>query len=248
MAGITVAVDTSHFNDSVRALSQISGTPIFNVMVSEVGHVLDRCVSLTTSQRADKIKRSIEFRNRTLKNSAKEPILYFTKSGVAWFLDEPGAKYEGVAKGKTIHGKTFHPMTEVFHYGDARWLRYQDFLGQLKANQINIKDVLGRIAFSWVAIGQSLGIDVKAPAYAKNFPPFKGRSYVDGRGKKETTAEGFFIEIYNANPVLLSTLDGGRILQQSINGRISYFDQNLRRGVFNDLKARAGRYPGVFVS
>jgi hypothetical protein len=248
MALTTVTVDTSNFSRSIRGLSEISGAPIQSVLLSETGHILERCVQLTTREKADRIERSVEFHNRTLKDGSGKPIIYITKSGVSWFLDDPGAGNEGRAQGRIIGGKTFHPMTELFHYGDQRWLRYQEFLNQLKAKHIDFREVIGRVALSWVQIGESLGIDVPAPGYVKNAPPFRGRAYVDGSGQKIQSTEGFFLEIRNRNPVLLSTIDGFRVLQTAISGRAAYFDQNLRRGVFNDLKERASRYPGVFVT
>jgi hypothetical protein len=250
-----VIVDTSRFNAFCRHVaSRPIGRSTWDVMLYEVSKVLEGCVRLTTRDKVDQITRSVEFKNRTLRFGGKgsgPAIIYISKKGLAWFADEPGAGYEGIAQGPNSKrvfassGKTFHPMTEFFHYGDPRWERYQSMLAQLKDRQINVRDVIGRGAQSWVQIGNALGLSVNAPAYVRNAPPFKGTPHINGVAKKVRSADSLFIEMKNFAPILLGTIDGNRILQTSINGRSKYFDQKLRRGVFDDVKEIARAYPGL---
>jgi hypothetical protein len=241
-------VDISQFSAFTNELSRMSGTSQLAVMLHEIERILAECVRLTTRENVDKIKRSVEFKNRTLRPSKSGPaIIYITKKGVIWFADEPGPGNEGIAAGRTSDGKTFHPMSEHFHYSDSRWNRFQGFMSQLEANQIVVRDVIGRAGQSWVQCGHALGLDVEAPAYVKNAPGFKGHSYLNGTGSRGETAKGIFAEIRNESPILLGTLPGHRILQTAVNGRAAAFEIRMRKGVFDDVKERARLYKGIFV-
>lgn len=247
-----VRVDTSNFNGFCREIARTKGLglKVWDVMLYEVGKVLEGCVRLTTREKVEQIRRSIEFKNRTLRFGDKgsgPAIIYVTKSGVIWFADEPGAGNEGIAKGRTSAGKTFHPMTEFFRYGQPRWDRYQRFLAQLKDKQIDVRMTVGRAAQSWVQIAEGLGMQVNAPDYVRNAPPFRQVRHVNGRARKTNTADGLFLEMKNFAPILLGTMDGNKILQTSINGRYSYFRNGMKRGVFEDVAKVARQYPGLIV-
>ncbi|MEY2500591.1 MAG: hypothetical protein QOI07_925 [Verrucomicrobiota bacterium] len=244
-----VRVDTSNFNGFCRQIAaQPLGLKVWDVMLYEVGKVLEGCVRLTTREKVDKITRSVEFKNRTLRSGTKgsgPATIYITKKGIAWFADEPGAGYEGVAQGRKAGGKTFHPMTEFFHYGRPRWDRYQQFLAQLKNQQIVVRDVIGRGAQSWVQIGNSLGIKVAAPDYVRNAKPFRGVAHINGVSRRAMSGDKLFLEMKNFAPILLGTMDGNRILQTSINGRYKYFLNSARKINFDDVAAVARQYPGL---
>lgn len=246
-------VDTSQLNGFCKQIAAMPiGVKFWDAMLFEVGRVLEECVRQTTRERLDRIKRSIDFKNRTLPQMSigrHAPILYFTKSGIGWFLDSPGAGYEGVAKGRRAEGgQTFHPMTEFFRYGNPRWARYQEMLVLLKNKQINVREVIGRAGQSWLQIAMSLGIPITVPAYVRNAPAFKGRSYVNGTSHTRRTEGQLAITMVNTAPILLGTMDGNAILQRSINGRAAYFRKNLELGVFDDVKQIARAYKGLIPS
>lgn len=242
-------VDTSQFNafcKQIAAQPSVKGFGLkaWDVMLLEVKAILEACVRFTTRENLAKIKRSIDFKNRTLRvRGQTAPVIYFTKSGIGWFLDAPGAGNEGIARGRKVDGKTFHPMTEFFRYGNPRWSRFQAFLAELKNKQIDVRAVIGRGARSWVEIGTSLGMHIAAPGYVRNAPAFRGRRYINGHSKRSRSGDGLFLEMSNTAPILLGTIDGNRILQRAINGRASYFRRNMKHAVFEDAKAVARAYP-----
>lgn len=244
---VHATVDTTGFKDMAHGLSKISGTEVWPVILSETGHVLEGCVRGTTRDSVDRITRSVEFKNRELRAPDKSPVISITKKGVIWYVDEPGPGNEGRARGRKVAGKTFHPMTEHLKYSDERWARFQAAMRELEAKVIDPRDVIGRAAHSWVQIAESLGLNIEAPQYVRQPKPFHGRIYPNGSSRKTQTVDSIFVDIINSNPVLLSTIDGNRILQRAINGRIEFFRRNMEKGVFDDLKVRAQRYPGVFV-
>lgn len=226
------------------------GVRYWDAMLFEVGKVLEGCVRLTLGNKF-KIARSVEAKNRTLNESGskRSPIIYVTKAGLIWFADYPGPGYEGVAEGrKTGTGKTFHPMSEFFHYGQPRWTRYQQSLLDLKNKQIEVRMVMGRAAQSWVQIADSLGVRINVPGYVRDAVPFKGKKHVNGFSRTIRTMNGALLEMQNVNPVLLGTIDGGRILRTSILGREKYFRHGISEAYINDVKTIAHRYDGLIAA
>jgi hypothetical protein len=246
-----VTIDTSNLNGFCKRIAATPGLGrnAWDVMLFEVGKILERCVDLTTRDRVNNIKTSIAFKNRTLFSGkgTKSPILYVTKAGIAWFADYPGEGYEGVAKGgKTGSGKTFHPMTEFFHYGNPRWGRYQEMLEQLKGKQIDVRGVIGRAGQTWVQMADAAGIKLSGvPDYVRNATPFKGNTKRHGFA---AMSRGLWLTMVNQGKVVLGTIDGNRILQTSINGRYKYFLESMRRGVFEDVKMVARQYQGLVIT
>lgn len=244
-----VIVDTSNLNAFCKKIAATPGLGVkaWDVMLYEVGKILESCVRLTTREKVDKIRRSIAFKNRTLnEKGSRTPILYFTKAGLGWFLDAPGEGYEGVAKGRKIGGKTFHPTTEFFHYGNPRWARYQSFLAQLKDKQIDVREVIGRAGKSWVQMADDAGIALTGiPGYVRNARPFKGNTKVHGFAAQ---SRGLWLKMTNQHSLLLGTIDGNRILQTSINGRYKYFLKNMEHAVFEDVKTVARAYPALIAA
>lgn len=240
-----VITDTTNLTNFCRDVARHTpGVKFWDAMIHEVGKVLEGCVRLTLGDKW-KITRSVENKNRTLNESGskRSPIIYVTKAGLIWFADYPGAGYEGVATGrKTGSGKTFHPMSEFFYYGNPRWVRYQQFLMDLRNKQIEVRMVMGRAAQSWVQIAEALGVKINVPGYVRDASPFRGRRRTTGFARRMRSVNGAIIAIENINPVLLGTIDGGLVLRKSIKGRLQYFRHGITEGYLNDVRATAVRH------
>ncbi|MEY2511992.1 MAG: hypothetical protein QOE26_2755 [Verrucomicrobiota bacterium] len=250
-------VDTSQINGFCRSIAATNnGVTIWDAMIFEIGKVLEGCVRLTMGDHW-KITRSVEFKNRTLRFGGKgsgPAIIYISKKGLAWFADEPGAGYEGIAQGPNSKrvfassGKTFHPMTEFFHYGQPRWGRYQAMLAQLKDKQVPVRHVMGRAAQSWVQMAQSMGLQINAPDWVRNAPAFRGQTHINGFSKSIRSVGGAIVELKNTNPVLLGTIDGNRILQVSIKNRLKYLYRGISETYIAKVKETASRYRGLIAT
>jgi hypothetical protein len=82
----------------------------------------------------------------------------------------------------------------------------------------------------------------------KNARPLNGTDIPNGFAKKLSSPDGFFVELTNTNPILINRLDGAGILSRAIQATINSFNDDVARGVFQDIKTRASRYKGIFVS
>jgi hypothetical protein len=255
-------VDTSEAVKVCRELSQLSGTSLPAVMLTETGRILSRCIGLTRSAKTETIKRQVAFHNRNLWEETSDPkrrhgapIVSFTKAGTGWFIDESNARPGQEPKGKRIGSKSFHLMTEFFHWSNARWARYQRALEIMRAKTRSLTRALGSrglAAHSWWKIGLTLGVtgamdDV--PNFVRNAAPVNGRERPDTRAFRKLSGPGnLLIEFENLNAPLVKGLGGARILQRAIDGRIGYFNTSMARGAFDDVRRAAQRYRGVFVA
>src|SRR5437667_116095 len=64
--GTKVSIDPRGFSAMARDLSRMGGAPIENVILSEAGAIIGRCIQMTPRGNRERIERSLNFRNRTL--------------------------------------------------------------------------------------------------------------------------------------------------------------------------------------
>ena len=255
---MTWEIDTTGFKNLVTGLSHMSGAPEQAVVLERAGHVLANAARYTPTRSAGQIETSVKFRNRNLWEGSQlptlrgDPIISITKSQVAWYIEDSSYDGHGPAPaGRRVGGKTFHIMNDQFRWSDARWSRFQNALQELQSKQMDLaaaKRSRGIMAKSWYQIGQSLGIEIDVPDYVKTAQPMNGQTYQDGTANKATTADGFFVDLINSNPILINRLRGAEILSRAVQATINQFAIDMEKGVFQDIKTRAQRYPGIFVS
>ena len=87
------------------------------------------------------------------------------------------------------------------------------------------------------------------PSFVPSATPTTGREYDDVSAKSVATKRGAGVTISNAQPTAnLDRVGGARALKRAIDGRVKFFQQNLQRHVFDDVKQIARAYPGVKVT
>jgi hypothetical protein len=189
--------------------------------------------------------------------------------------DQTGwVKSNGAKGGKTPpivkNGMTWHDMTDPErHWSDARWTKYQVLLAQMKAMQgsYTTKDgkrqvTVGKAAdlaaalgsrglakHSWLQIAEAIGLasEVDAPAWVKSAKPQDGKSYQNGTAKFALEAAAAYIEMRNDYPAAIR-MNCKTLINYAIISRAKSFEREVELGVFRDIKTRAARYPGLFVS
>lgn len=250
-------VDSTGFqslcNDLLR-MADKPGVTFEHVLKDQTGKVLETCVKYTGSPKASTTPRKPHTVGTGFAKEG-ESELWITTGGPSWLV-EPG--------GKGYH--TCYIVREpgnMRHWSNDRWARGQRLLAladpdgginrqQKRANKI-IKG-RGLAKASWVQIADSLGIPVKVPAFVRKAVPQDGIPRVSGVGRKMQSANSLFLEIENRYPLLCGAArkrtagnDGFAILTRAIKTRVKAFEEDVKRGVFDDLKTRAQRYPGIFV-
>lgn len=128
---------------------------------------------------------------------------------------------------------------------DSEWAEYQ------KRVAAKIKELRARAGLSaqgWIEIAENLGLQVKAPAGVRkarvNGSPVNHR--VQGN-RRQVGPKQISYTLSYSNP-------SGRFagatsaLSRAVNGRTRYFQQNIKRGVFDDVRTIAAKYPGIRVT
>ena len=219
---MTIEVDTSAFDGMCYELARMAGSPPTQALREEVGKVLSRAIELTPAASVEKISRQQQ--NQAY---AMEPASLYTPKF---------PKRRNVRNGRVLYKLTN---------------RYPDTLWQ-KIQQARNKDIKKKIAArglakqSWWIIGNLLGLNVPAPAYVTRAIPTSGKTYKDETARVDRQGAEVAYEFENSQPTI-NAIDGAKILQKAIDGRVNYFLTNVSREVFDKMESIAKKYPGVTV-
>jgi hypothetical protein len=142
-------------------------------------------------------------------------------------------------------------------WSDRRWAIYIALLaereGQLPKLEADMRAALNRRGLqkaTWQQIAAALGVEIGAAGYvvkaAGNIPLL-------GTGQREKAPASTGIVLSNASRVVISprkpgALAGAALLQRAVDNQRNRFVIEIAKGVFDDVKTRAERYPGVFVA
>jgi len=144
----------------------------------------------------------------------------------------------------TLDGKAY----KLSHrYPDALWQRISR---QKKEGLRRKMRARGLSKQSWLKLADEVGLRVAAPAFVSKALPRDGKSHPENaRASRVRTKGRWAIYFENSQPTVNNPFVGGRrAIARALQGRIRYFEQNLRRGVFSELKQIAARYPGLTVT
>lgn len=246
-------IDAGPWLGMVRELGKLSGRDFDDVLVPQVGALLKACITRTPARRIGEIIRRasdggshIQFADGTVVATWKrEP------GSPEMFLDDSNWNGRGKAP-RLINGKSWHDMTKR-HWSDQRWGKFQAYDAQatvLWKKKIEAKVAARGLAKkTWFQIAQDLGLEMSlAPAYVRNAKSPDGKPHIEGFARRLLEAAASIIEIENANPLVVRKLNGAAILEGAMLDRQKAFARDLDLGVFDDVKRRAQRYPGIFVN
>jgi hypothetical protein len=221
MAG-TVKIDLRNFNAMCRELSAKAKTPNEQVLIGEVGKVLEAAIRNTDAAQASLIRRRSESAEFSMQpESLYNPVsgrsnVNITKSGfIAYYLENryPNALWNAIAV-----------------------RREASLQAKLRARGLAKK--------SWLQIAQQLGITIQAPGYVAGAVASTGREYKNTSTKLARQTGKLQITILNSQPTV-NAIGGARALQRACDGRVKFFLQNVALGTFNDAAKTAKRYPGI---
>jgi hypothetical protein len=145
-------------------------------------------------------------------------------------------------KWTTFKGKRYYLDNK---YPDDTW---NSLVAFRKANYKSALKARGLSKQSWYKLAEKLGARFNAPAFVKNAIPSTGKEYPSNFTVNESGVFGSIsITITNAQPTIIA-LRGDSIIQQAIQGRVKFYETNLRRGVFDSVASVAKKYPGIVTS
>lgn len=218
----TATIDTRNFNAMVRELSRKADVPSEEVLVHEVGRVLEAAVEFTPALQVSKLRS----RSESARFSSQPASLYSPKRG------RHGVKL-------TKNGFITYYLEN--RYPNALW---SAIAARRKASLAAKLRARGLAKKSWWEIARALGITIKVPSYVTAAVPTTGKTYDNVSVSLSRSAGKLQITIENAQPTV-NLIGGARALQRAIDGRTKFFIQNVGRGVFDDVAKIVRKYPGM---
>lgn len=120
-------------------------------------------------------------------------------------------------------------------------------LAQQKAHLQTSLAARGLTKQSWLALANDLGVAISAPEYVRTATVENHQNTENVETKIRQTLGEYGIAISNHAPLLQFT-GASQAFFSAVSGRRNYFLKNLSRGVFDDLKSVARKYPGLAVA
>lgn len=274
---LTLKIESGAFTGMVRELSRLSGKEFAHVLRLEAASSIKIAATRKNVASASAIKRDVEKNDtaRVVRTTSGEILVgRQTKRAVmaakglshaeilshnvrkaqgrVWYIDATGKaerKFMVFDAGPTVG----------WHLPDAVFARAQalaaEFPGALKAR---LRDLLARRGLerlSWVQITDAMRIDMDdvAPVTLRiqddlvRAANYRGKQFSNGRAAEAADSSRFTVTVTNESPSAIKTMGQSR-LNNAIAQRVKGFEIAMSKGLFDDLKARARRYPGIFVS
>lgn len=253
-------LDTHGFTAFLEDLARLSGKDFEHVCMDQTAAILRICMRRTRAAKVSTIVKKVSAKNNHVVFEDGQAVSVWKKADHAeMFLDtsnwrDPGPNSRAQAiPPRLINGKSWHEMNGSRRWSNQRWGRYQFYLAEAKRRRVDLaaaKASRGVSKASWLQIAEEAGLDLgdAVPAYVRSARPSNGKVYRNGFAKKTLEAAAFVIEISNDHPIVVGKLNGAQILQGAIDTRMKAFGHEMRTGVFDDIAARAKRYPGLFTA
>lgn len=241
-------VDTIGFKKFCDDLAKISGRSFEDVVKAQSGAVLKRTMSKTKAADKDKLKA------RAKKIAAVERGYWKRRDGTALILGAPGT---GMNFWKDYSPKTGRPTIYPLNNWKLPrkvWVKYRAAASSIRKGAskyaAKLMGARGLAKSTWLNIAKDFGVDyiLKAPVYVKNAKSTSRKRWKNSDGTEFFTMADAFVVMRQRYKNLTQNGFAAIILQAAIRARIKAFSKDLERGVFDDAKKRASRYPGVFVT
>lgn len=254
---MTGELDCSGFIRVCHDLATYSGRDLEAVMLDQMGEVLRKAIQYTPARTPEQIERRVSRDANFVTFADGTKISLWKKAGsIEMFLaDSTYPQYakrwpKGSPVPKTVGGKTWHNMSQN-RFRPELWGSFLSHDAQrekaLADAQREKLAAIGLAKQSWWQIAKALGLAADiAPEFVRSARSSKG-TFNEGFAEKVFGRTAAVITILNDNRVVADKLDGRAILARALRSHETRFRAAVEKGVFDDVRKRARRYPGVFV-
>ncbi len=212
------------FNGAMRDMAARLGDPKtqMNVINYEVARIVEKALVLTKAASIAGIRKDWMAKDWTTYNKK-----HYKLNDKPYPFTYP--------KPRTVNG---------MKYLDGTWSGIQEYRKRLLIKKLGARGLAKR---SWLELGISFGQNIKAPGYVVGAisKGHTGRENVSARQQPST--RGYGLVIQNSSP-LLQFSDARRAFFSAVAGRRRFYETNVAKGVFNDLKQVAKKYPGMLIT
>lgn len=266
---VTVKVDRAGILAMARELGRYSPMSLDHIFRSEVGSIVKICLLRSKIASKASVRRRVEARTAAQYRGEDGSIVSVNQSkeaGRVWFAsaDRRDDTSLGYRKGQGGAARSVWLMVFAagggrgWHLRDADWLAYLaasgDQAGYRKAVIAIMLTRRGLLRQSWLQILDQLGVAPASIAPAGNAQEsvvraargYRGRTYPNGSGALTGGGSKLSIIIGNESPLAIKRA-GQAELDRATARRRKGFVIAVQKGQLTDLKARASRWPGIFV-
>lgn len=247
MADVFIRLDTTGFKQACDDLAKISGKSFKDVVRVQTGLVLRAMIKKTPAANKKKIA------ERARKISQLE--VGYLKNGDDTFLvnalkKAPGKRFYRQLSNET--GKmTLYVDDPSRRWNDKRWNAYQEAKARWTAKLANAEQqILSARGFAkktWLKIADDLNLSMlaKASGFVKKAKARTRRTYDNGAGQQKEAGDTFFTLLVNKYR-WFGMIKFKKKFQAVLDSRREAFNIEVEHGLFDDIKLRAKRYPGIF--
>jgi hypothetical protein len=251
-------VDISVFMEMCRELQAMAPDKTMGeVVTASLGQLLKNCVAHTPARSPGEIAKIgrgnyVKFDDGTIISRWRSgPVMYLDPS--TWEARSARGKHATAPPKFKKGGMTWHEMNSPDRrWSGARWASFHMKNAQrmrIAAQKQRAAELaIGLAKQSFWNIALKLGLDPSiAPAYVRNAKSPDGKDYSsESSVLKETSGAEFSIVCEITNALLCGKLDGHSIVANGLEARQKAFATDMEKGVFDGIKQRAKRYPGIF--
>jgi hypothetical protein len=103
---------------------------------------------------------------------------------------------------------------------------------------------------SWFMLAAKMGLPVNAPGYVKKAIARTGKSYPQNYSvTRNENKNSLTFEFVNNQPTVQFEEAGGySALRRALAGRVKFFQNNMKTGVFQSAAAIAKKYKGIYLT
>lgn len=240
-------IDTTAIDAAMREMSRRTGISRPDIMRAEGAAILDKCILWTKMATIGKITANAALRARRTVNA----------DGSVYLAAKSGNIY--VRTNHHILAGSFNPRTNTGKVGRTSGRPLGRSLASAarstlarareltKENNDGARQARGLAVQSWVQIADAARMPIQATAKVSTARSARSRTgifYRNGSASETVSKNNYQIRMVNTLPYNIKIGMGG-MFNRAMAGRVKYFENNLRRGVFENMQAVAARYPGL---
>ncbi len=267
---VVLHVRSQNFRGMCSDLARMSGRDYDYVLTSEAASCIKIAALQSPIASAADIKKQVQERSGgswTIPGG-EFSVNQVTNRGRVWFWDkELGGRLgydraQRSADGAVAASGAFYMIVDTgpargHRVPDEIWATYlssrEERLALVRARTKEIMKRRGIERLSWLQMADGLGVSLATVApngalreSVARGAAVRGRQYPNGSARRTTDLFRLKIIVTNESPVAVKRW-GQKRIQDAMRRRTKAFEIAMKKGLFDDAKRRAQRWPGIFV-
>jgi hypothetical protein len=256
----TLTIDATGFRRAILGLSQFTPLGVRAVIRAEAGSILKACAGDTKVATQDQV--DLRTRVRTIRDldltggKRNREATISVNAGLRGPFGRVFMRKRDGTGWRRTHEAGFKPLHQHYRRGD--WIDLQEAIATVRSALRRAipaaRGAIGLARQSWVQIADDFGtplervpggkLSAAGIAKARAAIASTGQQYRNGQAREYSDNRTFVLTLINRLP-FGRKIQLDSILARHVNGRARYFEQNLARGVFDNMAHTLRAYPGL---